>query len=294
MTIQSIDNLITSLAGTKSYRFDWQKQVGAAAYTAGRWYSMLALSGTPVATTFPGTALTYVACDDAAGDGTNIFGMYHGGNVSTDIKHLLNMQAVTTSSTGIPGQLKLIDLLGYWPGINMATNSLQTLSGTPSLTRAPNGAGVRAALVITATSGSSAHNLAYSYTNQAGTSGKTNPFTVACTASAIVPHITHSGTAANNYGPELPLASGDSGMRNVASVQLSASSTAGTACLLFYRPITTLSLAVQSLPSEKDLLNQIPSLPKIPDGACLGFLYGAGAATAANSQFTGSIETVWG
>ena len=46
---------------------------------------------------------------------------------------------------------------------------------------------------------------------------------------AVVGHLTHSGTAANNYGPDLPMQSGDTGIQNVASVTLSASSTAGTA-----------------------------------------------------------------
>jgi hypothetical protein len=46
--------------------------------------------------------------------------------------------------------------------------------------------------------------------------------------------------------------------------------------------------------TEKDLLNQIPSLPRILDGACLTWLYAAGNNTAALSTFAGSAEFVWG
>lgn len=295
MAIQSTDQLVTAFSSGKSFRYDWNKITGSAAYTAGRWYNTFGLNGMPVRTTYPGTAKTYVACDESTGDGTDIFGMQHGGNVSTDIKHLITMAAWTTVATGVPGTLLLVDLLGYWNGIDMNSNTSQALSGTPTLTRATNGAGVRMFLTAASTTGASAHSLSYTYTNQSGTGSRTNPVTVACTASAIVPHIVHSGTAANNYGPFLPLQSGDTGIQNVASVQLSAASgTASTAVLCLARPLAQITLAVNGLMTEKDLLNQIPSMPVIPDGACLGFLYAAGAATAANTTFAGSIEGAWG
>jgi hypothetical protein len=46
--------------------------------------------------------------------------------------------------------------------------------------------------------------------------------------------------------------------------------------------------------AERDLLNQLPSLPRVMDGACLVWLYFAGAATAAASNFYGGIEVGWG
>jgi hypothetical protein len=44
---------------------------------------------------------------------------------------------------------------------------------------------------------------------------------------------------------------------------------------------------------NKDLLSQIPSLPVIPDGACLAFILIAGGAVAASTTFAGHLETVW-
>jgi hypothetical protein len=293
MTIQSEDNLIASWSAGRNTRQDWNKiWTGTAA--AGRWYELFSFNGYPPPTTFPGTALACVNCSDAAGDGTTRFGLPHGGDVSAMVKHMISSGLWSTSSTGVPATLKLVDLVSYWPGINMASGSLQTLSGTPTLTRWPNGEGLRAALAIRTASGGTAHNLAMSYTNQAGASGKTFPFTVACTASAIVGHLTHSGTAANNHGPELPLASGDSGIQNVASVQLSASSTAGTAVLLLYRVLADINITIQNVKVTVDRKNQIPSMVRIPDGACLGWLLGAGAAVASNSTFAGHEEFIWG
>jgi len=294
MAIQSTDALVTALTSGQMARYDWNKVTGAASYAAGRWYETMSLGGLPVATTYPGTARTWVTCTEATGDGTNAFGIRHGGDVSTNLKHILNMAAWSTSATGVPGTLMLVDVQGYWPGIDMNVNTVQTLIGTPTL-RYANGAGCRLYLAARATTGATAHNLSYSYTNQAGTAGRVQPTTVAATASAIVPHIVHSGTAANNYGPFLPLASGDTGVANVANIQLSAASgTASTAVLTLVRPLTQITLSVAGLMTEKDLLNQIPSLPRIIDGACLGFLWGAGAATGGLSTFAGSVEFVWG
>lgn len=292
MAIQSIDNLISAISAGQTTRYDFNKITGAPAYAAGRWYDMGMLSSMPVANAWAGTALNWVTCTETTGNGTQIFGMPHGGNVSPSKKHLLNMNAWGTAATSVPGTLMLVDLQGYYPGISNNTTSAQTLVGTPTL-RYTNGEGVRAFMVQTAVAGATAQNIALSYTDQVGNAANALPVTVACTASAIAGHISHSGTAANNYGPFLPLASGDTGIRSVQTVTMSAANT-GTFALCLARPLATITLSVAGLMTEKDLLNQIPSLPEIKDGACLVWLYGAGAATAASTTFAGGIEVVWG
>lgn len=292
MAIQSIDQLVAAISAGKTTRYDFNKITGGSAYTAGRWYDFSMLGGSPIANAWAGTARAWKTCDEATGNGTQIFGMPHGGNVSTDIKHLLNMNAWSTAATGVPGTLLLVDLQGYWPGISNNTSSAQTLTGTPSL-RYANGAGCRLYWVQTSAAGATPQNIALSYTDQSANTGNTLPVTVAMTASGIAGHISHSGVAANNYGPFLPLASGDSGVQNVASVTFSAANT-GTGALCLARPIAQITLSVSGLMTEKDLLNQIPSLPRIYDGACLVWLWGAGAATAASTTFAGGLETVWG
>lgn len=293
MAIQSIDQLYSAFSAGQTDRQDWNKITGAAAYAAGRWYETLSLGGYPPATAFPGTALAWKTCDDATGDGTTRFGIPHGGNVSALIKHLSTMAAWSTAATGVPSVLQLVDVQGYYPGINMNLATAQTLTGTPAF-RYTDGAGCRAFLAARATTGATAHNVAMSYTNSASTAGRTLPVTVACTASAIVPHIVHSGTAANNYGPYLPLASGDTGIKSVQTVTISAASGSGTAALVIVKPLATIPLSIASLMTEKDFWNQLPSAPQIKDGACLGFLLGTGQAVAASTTFAGSLETVWG
>lgn len=292
MAITSLNALIAAISSNKKWRTDFNKITGGSAYTAGRAYDMTNLAGHPVANAWAGTALTFTECDESTGNGTQVFGIRHGGNVSADIKHLLNMGAIATAATGIPSTLLLVDIEGYWPGISNNTTSAQTLSGTPSL-RATNGEGLRLYWVQTAVAGATAQNIALSYTDQAGNTGNTLPVTTAMTASAIVGHISHSGIAANNYTPFLPLANGDYGVRNVASVTFSAANT-GTGALVLAKPLMEIPLGIVSQYHNKDLLSQIPSLPVIPDGACLGFILIAGGAVAASTTFAGHIETVWG
>jgi hypothetical protein len=287
--IQSQDQLVSALTAGKTWRADWNKITGGAAYTAGRWYDLSPLNGTPIANTWAGTALNAQVPSEASG-----FSLYHGGNVATEIKNLLNMGAVSAVATAVPSTLMLVDLCMYYPGINMNLATAQTLvNGTP-LSRYTTGAGLRAALVVQSTTGATAHNIAISYTNQAGTAGRTLPVTVAGTASAIAPHITHSGTAANNYGPFLPLASGDTGIRSVQSLTLSAASLAGTAALCLYKPIMEIPITTAGVYAERDLLNQLPSLPIIQDGACLVWLLFTGNAVAASTNIFGKVTSVWG
>jgi hypothetical protein len=293
MAFSSIDDMLAEIAAGKFNRTDWNKITGLAAYTAGRWYDTSALNGTPVANAWAGSALAWRSCDEAAGNGTQIFGLWHGGDVSTDTKHVMNVMGLSSVATGVPSMLMLVDLQGYWPGISVNSAVAQNLTGTPTL-RYANGAGCRLFFVSQSTSGATGHNIALSYTNQGGTAGKTLPVTVAMTASAITPHISHSGTAANNYGPFLPLANGDTGVQNVASVTFSAASGAGTGALCLARPLLTLPLTTASVAAERDLVNQLPSLPRVYDGACLTWLLFTGAAVGASSNFYGAVESAWG
>lgn len=236
---------------------------------------------------------------------SNCPALYHGGAVSTDLKSLLNMGLMTTAATGV-GQFYLVDLLGCYPYIDANSASAQTCSNTNTLQRYTTGAGVRAFMASGGTGyvitnqapsavGATPHNVAMTYTNQAGTSGRQMPVTVSCTASAIQGHITHMGVAANNYFP-LPVANGDAGVRSIQSIQLSAASgTAGTYYHMYlYKELAMLPVPAASVYYERDFVNMMPSLENIPDGAVLGLIYVAGNTTAASTTFIGHVETAWG
>lgn len=296
MGFSSLDDFVSEVTDAGKFnRTDFNKITGAAAYTAGRWYDLSGLAGFPVANTFSGTALAAQTPSDASG-----FGIYHGGNVSTDTKHAINVAAMATAATGVPGVMMLVDLCLYYPGIAMNTASRQTLVNSTTLSRYTNGNGLRSWLTVTTGLGANAHNIdngagtGTEYVNQAGSTA-VHPGTISCTASAITPHITHSGLAANNFGPFMPLAAGDYGVRKYNYFKLSAAPAgAGVAALCIGRPLCTIPLFTTSVLTERDLLNQLPSLPQIQDGACIVPLFYAGANVAASTNFYGSLETAWG
>lgn len=118
--------------------------------------------------------------------------------------------------------------------------------------------------------------------------------TIANTASSIAGHILHSGAAANNVGPFLPLLAGDVGMVKAENVTLSAASAAaGAFNLVLCKPLIEVPLPVGFVMTERDLLNQLPSLPQLKDGACLGYILFLGAITAAGTQYMGFIDWAW-
>lgn len=233
---------------------------------------------------------------------TNCPSLYHGGDVSTDTKHLLSAGLMTTAATGV-GQFYIVDILGSYPYIDANSSSAQTCSNTNTLPRYTTGAGVKAFMVsrgtgyaATATTvGAVAHNVAMTYTNSAGTGSRQMPFTVACTASAFNGQVAHAGLAAGNYFP-LPLANQDAGVRSIQTIQLSAGS--GTAAtyydMVLYRELAMIPVPAANVYYERDFVNMTPSLEQVQDGAVLGLIYVAGGATAAATTFLGHIDVGWG
>ena len=169
MGFTSIQDLVDEIALGKFYRADSFKTT-LNGMVSGSWYDHSGLAGYPVANTFPGTALAWRGCNEATGNGTDIFGLQHGGNVSPNTKHITTVGAIANNSNFVGSMLMLVDLQGYWPGIQNNTATVQTLTGTPTL-RYANGVGVRAYMVQTTAAGNTSQTFSYSYTDNAGNTG---------------------------------------------------------------------------------------------------------------------------
>jgi hypothetical protein len=222
-------------------------------------------------------------------------GIWHGGNVSGDTKHLINMGAWTTAAVGAGSIIYLVDLLGAYPKIQTASGSSQTLTNTLTLPRYTDGKGVRAFITNNTTNGLNAQNFAMSYTAPGPVAGRSLGAQVANTASAISGHMSTTGVAAGNFGPFLPLSGGDTGIVSVESAQFSAASaSAGFVDLVLCKPLAAIPITTAFIAAERDLLTQLPSLPRIYDGAVLGLIIQSGAIITAATQWQGYIETAWG
>jgi hypothetical protein len=117
------------------------------------------------------------------------------------------------------------------------------------------------------------------------------------TANAYAARIIHSGNAAGQYGAFLPKQAGDLGIARINSFTWSAGTAytgTGVVALCICRPLLDLCIPATGVWSERDLVNQFPSLPRVYDGACLAWLlFGVGATTTA-SPFNSSIDFGWG
>jgi hypothetical protein len=374
----SLDDLISETsANGKFRRADWNKLTHAVGtQAAGTWYALPHATGNPGAMTLGavGTNLAFhAACDRTAG------AIYHGGDVSSDYKHILNASAFSAAATTMPAIFMLVDMLGWYPVTTTTTTGNQALvnsatftassssgllmtyagwdvqsytpvrftttttlptglalnttyytirvsattsrvatslanvdsataiaytdagTGTHTMTiylgdRAPShGAGVQAFLTPSVALGAGTPNVQLTYTDASGNTGNTTPTTLPISnASAPIGQIEYSGTGAGKFGPFIPLAAGDAGIQSVQQFSYSATHTSGTTNLVLCRPLLTLPMTTIGVAAERDLLNQIFSLPRVYDGACLVWLMYAGAATPVTSAFYGHLDFGWG
>lgn len=165
------------------------------------------------------------------------------------------------------------------------------------LPRYTNGAGVQAIFFNSnATAmGAATPNLSLGYTNSAQTTSRATPTVLPIGKSAASnSHILYTGaTGTGKYNYTVPLQSGDAGIAEVNTIQNSVSYVSGEYTVALIKEITQIPLAVLGQAGERNLLNELPSLPRIYDGAALYFLWGSGAATPASSGFTGALNFVW-
>lgn len=224
-------------------------------------------------------------------------GIFHGGDVSPSFKHIINASAYTAAATVAPCVMMLVDMLAVIPITTVTTTGAQTILGTQTLPRYADGKGVRAYITPSVVMGAATPTVQLSYTNTASTAGRLTPATPSlpiCNTAAPVGSIAYAGTGAGKFGPFLPMAAGDQGILSIQSVNLSASYVSGALNIVLCKPLMTLPITTLGVAAERDLVNQLPSMPRVYDGAVLNWLMYAGAATPVNSALYGHIDLAWG
>jgi hypothetical protein len=284
MPFQSYDQIVSSLTGDKTWQTYFSKYI-AASPTVSLWYDYSMLGGEPVANTYAGSNLTAIQMNDSS-EGA----MYHGGNVSPSTKHIVDW--ILSGATGVGNVFLLCDYLLYYRYINLNTTSQQNLTNSVGLPRYTDGKGVRAFFVTTTAAGATAALLTISYTNQDGVSGRTLPVNVSMVPSSPVNHITHSGTGAGRYGPFLPLAEGDTGIRSVEWVKLNKAMGSGYAALVLVKPLIDITIPQAYVLGERECIKELPSLPRIYDGAYLGVLVFHNSLSY-QTMVTGFLNLAW-
>lgn len=389
MPITTNDQLIQALSNGQTWQYPWGKAFNpTTAAVANEWHTLFRGGGNPPADAIfnVGTNLLFQGVTDQTASAASI---PHGGNVQpTYYKYLLNNTAVTAAATTVPGQLVLIDVVGFYRLTSVTTTTAQAttntlgygdtftvntsteeltytstanipsnmLTGTrvqvsttttlPSpllaatnyyvirvsdtvcklatsyanaiagtaiditttgtgthtisrlLPRYTNGAGLQAIFFNSNSTalGAATPNLSLGYTNSAQTGSRATP-TVLPVGKTAAPnsHILYTGaTGAGKYNYTVPLQSGDAGIAQIDTIQNSVSYLSGEYSVALIKVLGTYPLSTLGLAVDRNHVFELPSMPRIYDGAALYFLWGSGVATPANSAFSGLLQTVWG
>lgn len=178
-----------------------------------------------------------------------------------------------------------------------------TDAGTPTntmfvrLPRYTDGAGVIPILVASTNGTGGTTTFQLTYMNSGGTGSRVTPTSPSLPVNtALSPLLTvpYSGTGVGKYGPGMPLQGGDSGVREITNLILASSGvTAGVYNMVLAKPLLSLPITTLGVASERDLVNQLPSMPRVYDGACLGWMIYAGAAVPNNASYFGHLDFGW-
>lgn len=178
------------------------------------------------------------------------------------------------------GTIHLYDM--YWAcsgfsGIVTTAQTVTNFSGLP--TRVGNGDGAEIWIYCTTATGSTASNITVQYTNSAGVSGRNTVATA---------HIT-SMPAFRMY--QVPLQSGDLGVKSIQSITLSASTgTAGSFGVIIMDRLGGVSSPVTNVVNILDFAAL--GLPAINDNSCLGFIHQG--TTTSSGIIMGSLNIAQG
>lgn len=183
-------------------------------------------------------------------------------------------------SSNQAGTFYLVDRLSHQGGLSGVVTTAQTTNlPTAALTRYTDGEGVLLGLTIYTQIGTTATTVTASYTNQAGTSGRT-------TKAVVI-----GGTAFREAGRLilLPLQDGDTGVRAVASVTvLATTGTAGAFGVTLFKPLAGF---VGERPGGQQRFNVFDGMGgfvrDVDPSACLGWVYcSAGTSTSLAGTLT--------
>lgn len=165
------------------------------------------------------------------------------------------------------------------------------------LPRYTNGAGVQAIIFNSnATAlGAATPNMSLGYTNSEQTTSRATPtvLPVGKTAASNSIILYTGATGVGKYNYNVPLQSGDAGIAEVNTIQNSTSYVSGEYTVALVKELGRFPLSTLGLAAERNFVFEMPSLPRIYDGAALYFLWGSGVATPANSAFSGHLDIVW-
>ena len=275
----------------------FRKAVASAATTTNAWIDYTYFAGSPPANFYASAPLTAALVESDKG-------IYTGGDVSPSTKHLKNLMLMSrassaTSTTNGRQGIAVCDYLLYYPFIDTdAIGEEQVLDNTVTIPRYSSVGGQVVAVAQSAAS--TIGQFTFTYTNQDGVSGRVsqNNFTFAVAGGGQV--VAASGAGAS-YNPFCYLQAGDTSVRSIESVTMSAAG-GGLMCLVIVKPllksVVTQECRITTTGSygactELATVIHQSGAPRIYDGAVIGLLAAGYAGSLASSILAGTLEVVW-
>lgn len=178
------------------------------------------------------------------------------------------------------GTIHLYGLLWACSGFSSIVTTAQTVTGFSGMpTRNPTGEGCEIWIGCSSATGATASNVTVQYTNSANVSGRNTVSTA---------HIT-SMPANRIY--QLPLQSGDTGVKSIQSITFSASTgTAGNIWVLIVDRYASISSAVPNISVVSDAISL--GMPAIFDESCILFVHQG--TTTSSGVIMGNLSIIQG
>ena len=262
MAITTLDG---ALAGMKPPSYFSKAVTGT--MVAGRPLSPFYLAGVPGAAAAPTPGLSGAALTSYAGQIPI--------PAASNNTHLARFSGVSSAQAGM---LLLCDRLWHNSGFTITSTGAQTVNSVAWPARdangSTNGVGVQLGVEISGATGSGTPIITVSYTDQDNNAGATGTNTVATVATS----------AAGTFYP-IGLATGDTGVRSVQTLTLSATWTSGTMHLVAYRVLATLELGAAGLPNAIDALTS--GMPRLYDTSVPFLIFIP--QTTTTTQLSGSV-----
>ena len=298
----NVDNLILNVTTNQQLKqLFFFKAMISGTPDAFSWMHLYTLSGFPSVGVFNGTSLTARQHSDQ-----EVGALMHGGNVSPATKHLVNVWARHDDASNTatePSVFVLYDMVLSYDQC-VAQNTTQTMTNTLTAQRyvGSGDPGLQVMSCVNTSTVTSLSAVAYSsiiYTSIGGSS-QTTPIVAGGKfndGSATTPSVSFPAGSAFAYSAAsdfqaltMPLVNGDSGAKNLVSYQMASASTGDIFNLMLTFPLAWVPV---NRGGDRiyyyDLVRQIPSVPRVRDGACLCVARYAAGTTAQDFAFGGSV-----
>lgn len=270
----SFADLVQEIGKGKFYEVFFRKD-GSGVVTANRWYDLWPCGGIPMSGVYTLVPADTLRQFDATTIGTPYLPVPSG----SDTLHLIGVQATTVSTTGNL-QAIIYDRVAAYDGGAIST-SLRSMTNTLSAQRyiGTGDPGLQIMVCCQSATGATASTLAsLNYTDNEGNAAAVPVASVpdwlvsAPTPSSTVPAVVvlpHNGSAGITWGPFMPLAAGDTGVRSITDYTSGGLGNTGTISMALVKPLGV--AFANGLSSQRvDFSQTMFGMERLFSGACLG------------------------